>query len=549
MRTSDESLQPILIALGLVLLVLWPRLADLGSVIVNDEPIWRGRAHRYVVGLSTLDPAMTFSGGQPGVTTMLFAGIAAQLHSWKASQAAIVIPVSILLLMAIVLLGRLAGWPLAVLTGVLLALDPFHIAQSRLVHTDALQAGFMLVALLLLALAWQMHSRRYLYISAAAAALAVLSKFFALWLPILVLAASFSKRFGDGHQGKRMGVIILLMLAVSAVIWPTVFAPAEPLSIITKYSKLSLAETEVGKGGGEPFYYLREWWFRVTPVAVVFGAVGLAGMLLTWRPHRESKQVPLPVWNQSLPQFPARNLILFLVVCTVAYGVMLTFSGQKSDRYFLLGFMVTDIVAAGGILWLSSLVTQLARSWKVEKVAFVAGLVLAGILAWDISYIHPYYLTYFNPLYPVTSQQKLGWGEGLERAAAWVQGGVLEGEEPPPVAVAYAFVLREFYGGIAESIGHEYDRDDYKYVILYRTMFGRGPSHESIRYLQAYFGRGKCNWQLTVNGLPHVWIFERLPQNERPTEERDAVRDGDLIELPQCAEEEIVSDPKARWVL
>lgn len=539
---TSKSSQSILIALGVVLLVLWPRLADLGGIIINDEPIWRGRAHRYIVGLATADPGMTFSGGQPGVTTMLFAGIADQFHSWQASQAAIAIPVSVLLLIAVVILGRLAGWQFAALAGVLLALDPFHIAHSRIVHTDALQAGFMLVTLLLVVLAWQIRSRRYLYISAAFAALAVLSKFFALWVPLVVLAAGFSKRFGDsvsaqgfGGRGRRVLLLVLLMAAVSAVLWPTVFAPTEPLSIISKYAKLNASEVEVGKGGGDPVYYPREWWFRVTPVTVVFAVLGLAGLILGDK--------------KNLPRFFGRNLILFLLVCALGYGFLLSFSGQKADRYFLFGFMATDILAAGGLIWLAHLIVRVVPRWNPSQVVVVLGVLLAAVLAWDISYIHPYYLTYFNPLYSAPDSLKLGWGEGLEKAAGWLERQVPEGEKPPLVAVAYAFVLREFYEGPAESIGHEYDSDEYIHVVLYRTMFGRGPEHESTRYLQAYFSRGSCEWQLTVNGLPHVWIFERLPEAERPSEARDTVLDDDNIRLPVCAEEEVAADPKARWVL
>lgn len=531
-----KSPEAIVLGIGLIFLVLWPRLLNLGSVVINDEPIWKGRAHRYIVGIATWDPVMTFSGGQPGVTTMIFAGLADQFHSWPALKAAIAIPVSFGLLLSIVLLGRLTTWQLAAMAGVILALDPFLIAHSRLVHTDALLASFMLVTLLLLALAWQMHSRRYLFLAAVAAVLAVLTKFFALWLPLVVLAASFSNRFGQGNtKVKRVGLLCLLMLAVAVVIWPTLLTPAEPISIITKYAKLSAAETEVGKGGGTPYYYLREFWFRVTPVTAVFGTVGLLGFILGGR--------------KSLPVFQFRRLFLFLIICALGYGLLLTFSGQKSDRYFLLGFMVADIVAAGGLIWLAELVSQLVPRWNFGKLVLGGGIVLAAILAWDVSYIHPYYLAYFNPLYPVTAQQKLGWGEGLERAAAWIARKTPEGAEHPFVAVAYAFVLREFYPGPAESIGHEYDNENYKYVVLYRTMFGRGPNHESTRYLSAYFTRGTCDWQLTVNGLPHVWIFERLPEAERPTEERDKVVNDREIQLPACLEIEEVASPAARWVL
>lgn len=518
-------------------LIVWPRLADVGKIITNDETIWRSRAHRYVTGFATLDLPSLFSGGQPGVTTMLFAGLADQFHSFAASQAAIAMAVTVLLAVNIILLARLTSWPLAWLAGILLALDPFFIAHARIVHTDALLASFMLLSLLLLALAWREGSRRYLYISAGAVALAILTKFFAAWLLIPLFVAAAGRRFGEGRL-KRVGVAGVIVAAVVVVIWPVVLAPREPISIILKYSGLSVATAEYGKGADQPFYYLREWWFRVTPIASLFAAVGVAGAALGGRGR--------------LPVFSERRLMVWLLASALVYGVMLSLSEQKADRYFLIGFLVTDIFAAAGMVWVTALTEQLWPRWKQARIALVAGVVLAGFLAWDVVELHPYYLVYHNRWAPAENTRKLGWGEGLERAASWLSSQAeREGEERvlPKVAAHYVFAMREHYKGSLDSLGHEYDAPDFRYVVLYRTMFERGLEHEQTQYLKAYFTRGECVWQLTANGLPHVWIFERLPESQRPSPGDVITQYADVSDLPECAREEVVADPAARWVL
>lgn len=530
-------MKSIWLALGLLTLIVWPRLADVGQVITNDETIWQGRAHRYITGFATLDLPMLFSGGQPGVTTMLLAGVADQFHDFGASQAAVAVPVTILLVINIILLARLAGWPLALLAGLLLALDPFFIAHSRIVHTDALLASFMLLSLLLLALAWQKRSRRYLYLSGVAVALSVLTKFFAAWLLIPLTWVAASRKF-EGKRSRRILLVASVVILTVIVLWPVVLVPAEPISIVLKYSGLSLGTTEYGKGANQPFYYVREWWFRITPLAAILVPVSAVGMLVGGR--------------RGVPRFPAQKLMVWLAASVLLYGVILSLSEQKADRYFLIGFLVTDILAAEGMVWLAALARQLFLTWNWQKAALPAGVLLAGILAWDVAAIHPYYLVYRNPWAPAESTRKLGWGEGLEKAADFLTSQV-SGEEDmkqlPKVAAQYVFALRERYRGPHDSLGHEYDADDFRYVVLYRTMFERGFEHEQTQYLRAYFTRGTCVWQLTANGLPHVWIFERLPRDQKPGPQDSIASYDDIASLPQCAEEAIVANPEARWVL
>lgn len=525
------------LVLGLLALIFWPRLMDLGTIVTNDETIWRGRAHRYITGLATLDLSMLFSGGQPGVTTMLFAGVADQFHDFAASQAAVAIPVAILLGINIILLARLAGWSLAFLAGILLTLDPFFIAHSRIVHTDALLASFMLFSLLLLALAWREKSRRYLYLSAVAVALSILTKFFAAWLLVPLMWIALQSRF-ERVRGKRVLAMLGILVISVVALWPVVLVPVEPISIVLKYSGLSVATSEYGKGADQPLYYAREWWFRITPLAAILAAVAVVGLAIGGR--------------RGVLQFPSRQLMLWLLGSALFYGLILSLSEQKADRYFLIGFLVTDILAAAGIVWLAALVRQLFPTWNWQKAALPAGVLLAGILAWDIAALHPYFLVYHNPWAPAENTRKLGWGEGLEKAAEWLTSHPEREEEAQKlskVASHYIFAMREHYKGPLDSLGHEYDSDDFRYVVLYRTMFERGFEHEQTQYLNAYFTRGRCRWQLTANGLPHVWIFERLPAAQKPGSQDNIESYQDISQLPQCMEEQIVADPKARWIL
>lgn len=523
------------LALGFLALITIPRFTDLGRVVTNDETIWRDRAGRYVAGIATLDPSLTFSGGQPGVTTMFLAGLADQFHSFASSQMAIALALAVLLICIVLLLLRLVPWPMALVAGALLALDPFLIAHSRLVHTDALAASLTLLSFLLMVLAWKEQSRRYLFIAAAAVTLSILTKFFTTWLILPLLFLVGSRRFGE-KRWKRLGLLALTGVAVVIILWPVVLNPKEPVEIILKYSKLSAATAEYGKGADQPLYYVREWWFRITPMAALFAPVGVLGLLLSGR--------------RGLPKFPARGILVLLLACALGYGFLLSLSEQKADRYFLFGILVTDVLTAGGLCWLMKVAGRLLPTWNWEKVNWVGGVLVVSLLAWDIAAFHPYYLVYHNPLAPAERTRKLGWGEGLEAAAAWLTS-LRDSEtgEVPGVATMYDFAFREHYGGLHDSLGHEYDSDAFQYVVLYRTMFERGLAHDQTQYLKAYFTRGSCEWELEANGLSHVWVFKRLPVHLRPGSE-DAIQSyAELQNLPACSNRHVVADPKERWIL
>ena len=201
-------------------------------------------------------------------------------------------------------------------------------------------------------------------------------------------------------------------------------------------------------------FYPVAYWFRITP-ATVIGL--LAATLLGWR--------------RSWPfgQHKTRRTTGALLIFTLIFAAAMTLGSKKFDRYLLPIFPALDIVAAlgwGGLaMWMfgklgageqgNNLSTSSGAEWQGHRgepqtssvtprhpitpsphhpinpapllphlplsIAFAATLLLHGLLGLRH---FPYYLTYYNPLAggQATAEQVLmiGWGEGLDQAAAWL---------------------------------------------------------------------------------------------------------------------------------
>ena len=157
---------------------------------------------------------------------------------------------------------RLFDARVAILAAVLLAFDPFHLALSRVLHIDALAANFMLLSVLSLLvhlriqncfegiaksplLAWIWRSRPskdrpclYLLLSGAFAALAVLSKSYALFLaPFagLLLTVTHLTKERDFRQAipPLLGSFAIWCLAAALIfflLWPALWV--DPLGTV-----------------------------------------------------------------------------------------------------------------------------------------------------------------------------------------------------------------------------------------------------------------------------------------------------------------------------
>ncbi|GIK39160.1 MAG: hypothetical protein BroJett011_29930 [Chloroflexota bacterium] len=369
-----------IISLALFLLALIPRLPDLGRFLTADEFLWIDRSRNFLAGLT--DPAYqcdsvveqwqfvaqglacTLRTGHPGVTTMwtgsfgflmswLGAGRPGSLHDYVVAvatnpvDAAFIAPerlgtvliTSFWVVAVYWLARRLFGPTIALLGATLIALDPFHIALSRVIHHDALSTTFMTLSVLCAFVYWGESSQRsvassqksigggqrsavsghffrhrsWLLLSGLCAGFAFLSKSPSLFLMPFIALIGLWFFVENGRQqtadGKKFilhpSSFILLILdgllwfavamAVVFVFWPAMWvAPVETVQTVifigSKYATGGHAKGnfflgEISQDPGALFYPVT-WLYRTSPLALLGVVSTLIAWPLRWRKNK-----------------------------------------------------------------------------------------------------------------------------------------------------------------------------------------------------------------------------------------------------------------------
>ena len=529
-----------LLILLLLFLAAWvPRGLALDAFVTPDEPTWLYRSANFYQAIGRGDFAGTFQREHPGVTVTWMGALGflqllpnyaeeapgqlgeGQLEAWLRAHSTveplqllvagrrwIVLWIALLIVAAFFPLRRLFGAQIAVLAVLMLAWDPFLIALSRQLHLDGLLASLTLLALLTF-LAWLHGGRqlRYLVISALATALAVLTKTPALvMLPAagLLLLVEWVRcvRAGDG-KAFRLWLAFGAWLALAALavvgLWPALWVePLHVLSSIVAGMRVHAAGHDslnffLGRATDDPgpLFYPVAYLFRATP-AVLVGLAAAA--LFGWR-----RRWPLdaPARRRS-----ALGLVTFALIC----ALFMTFGAKKFDRYISPVFAALDIVAALGLAGLANMILvrwrqprsraapdQGGRISDAQRalgfgVALTAVLLLHGLFA----AVHfPYYFTYYNPLAGGSRIAPrvllVGWGEGLDAAAAWLK------QQPDAARMRvvswYADGPLSYFlqpGQKALSFYFTSHLLDADYAVLYANQWQRGlPSPELVDYFLA----------------------------------------------------------------
>ena len=529
-----RRLQTPLVVLLLFLAVWTPRVLALDAFVTTDERLWLYRSANFYQAITHGDFVHTFQREHPGVTVtwagtlsflQLLPGYAEeasgqvfrdQLEPWLREHSTIqplqlltaarwwmVLWIALITVAAYFPLRKLFGSPIVALAVLFMAWDPFFIALSRLLHLDGLVASLTVFALLAF-LAWLFggQQRRYFIISGLAAGLAALTKTPALvLLPTagLLLLLEWYRRT-RAHEGKSHGLLLafvawVVLVAVTFVaFWPAMWvAPLDVLtSIVGRMEEYAAGHDNLMYFLGEatedpgPLFYPVVYLFRTTP-AVLIGLA--AAVALGWKRQ----------WPFDAPV--RRRSTLGLVAFALLFAAVMTLGAKKFDRYISPVFVVLDIVAALG--W--SGLTQAAHAWWRQRqsrtspagsapmhsapsrlgvwIVLSAILLLHGLFAFSH---YPYYFTYYNPLVggsrTAPGVLMVGWGEGLDAAAKWLN------QQPDAAELrvfsGYAKGPLSYFlqpGPTALSDAPPYQLVDADYVVLYVNQWQRGlPSPELV---------------------------------------------------------------------
>lgn len=444
------------LALAVVLLAaVVLRLAPLGRYVTPDEPAWVYRSIRFADALSAGDWAAVPSTGHPGVTTMWLgaAGVAAATLTDRAASAvhlewirnlawlspengeafrhlatflpfgrvAVNLTTCLALLALYALVARLFGRQVGLLTTGLLALDPFLIGHSGLLHTDALMASFCTLSLLCLLVGVRQQRAAWAWglASGAAAGLALLTKSLAVFLvPFALLVVVSATALRRMRAATAVGMLASWAAGCAGLyvgLYPAMWvAPLQTLRDLfgapSYHATAALMPTffagQVALRHGPEFYAVA-LPFRFSPIVLV--GVVLAGRAF----FRERSLRPDLAW---------------LALYVAGYLALLALNVKKYDRYLLPVFPALALGAAMGYVHLAP---AGARSWRA--ILRLPGRLLARsvlvplLLVIQLAILVPFFtcpLTYYDPLLggPPMAVRLLpvGWGEGTGAAARWL---------------------------------------------------------------------------------------------------------------------------------
>jgi hypothetical protein len=470
----------LLFALGIVLRL--PHLG--AFLTPDEQRIWTTLTGEFMTALLHQDWAATATSGYPGVTTTWAGSLGLTLQwlfdrppdvttlaemadtllttpnrldmlPWMRLGVALLSAAGIVIVF--LLARRLFGDAVALLAASLMVFDPFLLAHTRLLNTDPLLAAALTISWLSLMTAATSGQRRYLALGGTAFGLALLTKTPALLvLPLVIVWVVWQQ----GHRQSltadvlRASVFDLTWFGLAAVLtclilWPALWiAPLATLQRSVEFATV-LGQTghELGNfwlgqpvaGPGVLFYPAVVLW-RTTPATLIGLALAMLALVAT----------AVQRLRQGIRhgQLAGLSTAWALVVFVAWFGAAMSLSPKKFDRYLLPIFPAIDVLAAWG--WLATVrwIAAGSRTWTAARHAphlprfggkpvssegsftnhswrwAITTSVLVIVQAVSTASNLPSYLTAYNPLMGGlrTARQVMlvGWGEGLEEAAAFL---------------------------------------------------------------------------------------------------------------------------------
>jgi hypothetical protein len=544
------------IPVGLFLLALAVRLPGLGEFLTPDEFLWADRSRNFLIGLlnsayvcespanqtgfeQAVGLACTLRTGHPGVTTMwtgslgivlryLADGAPGRLVDYALAfqtnplDPRFIVPLRLPTVLLTSLWVAAIYWlvwrlwgdrRVALAAGLLLALDPFHAAFSRVLHHDALSTTFMTLSLLMALFYWgRGASRRWLVASGILAGLGFLSKSPALFLnPFIALIglwALLSRRahgqaltwrdlagtLGDGLAWFGCAAVTFVVL------WPAMWViPLDTLRTVfvigSKYASGGHAKGNyflgtVSQDPG-PLFYPVTWLLRSSPLVWI----GLVAVGLRW-----VRQRTRPGWL-----IPPLGVLLLYVLLFVAF---MTWGEKKQDRYILSIYPVLSIVAAVGLVWMAKRLFSGPGRLNASGYQWLLLPVILLVQGTLVVANYPYYLTYYNPLLGgIRGAERwvtIGWGEGLDLAADYLD------HKPDArnlrVSAWYQSTFAPYFAGEAISYSQEKGKAMAgDYVVFYINQLQRRfPDDELFRYFETRYKPEKV---IPLKGVDYVVIY------------------------------------------
>lgn len=568
----------LLLAFCLFIIAGVPRIITLDAHWASDESTWLYRSAGFISLVKQGKFSETLIAHHPGVMTMWLGGLrmlSKRTHTWLSQKDLalarwfIGIALSAGLAVAWFLLYRLLEfWP-ATFAGAFLAVNPFLLAQTRRVHTDALAATFILLTVLSFLLfsatpteTERRQKRGYLIFAGVAFGFACLSKSYSLillpWVPLcLWLFRPHNLPWREFLYSSSTTGILFLNCSLLTVfgVWPVFWHPIALLLGACLLGVTAFLPHALKQGrhanlflGCAAFVLISCTGYAVKTLWIVLDKVGWAlttaheidhfflGKIVAdpgWLFYLFTLSIkstpfilPLAIsaifvfWKQRLLQNGSRHfkIAMALSAAAVLFIVCLSLTSKKFSRYLLPVFPMLDVLAGIGLFYIMKWIgkhgikkASLLRGGQTACVTLI--FVLTSL---PVFLLHPYYGTYYNLVWKVSDIAKIitvNDTSGLDIAAAHLN------KKPDPTRISvqashlgseflrYYFVGTVYRADKNRIEGTEQLRHaDYEVVYIRDLQIGRVP--------QTGTRNGELERVITLNGIDLVWIYRIPPPEE-----------------------------------
>ena len=564
--------QTLFIIFSLFLFVGIPRLFTMEAHWSSDERLWLQRSSTFMEAVKTGEFAQTLQAYHPGVTTMWFAGFRRLFENkgtWQSLRDLalgrwfICVAISTGLMVVLFLLRRLfETWPAATAWG-FIVVNPFFLAETRKVHTDAFAATFILLTVLLFLLYCvtpqqaekRRQKRNYLIFAGIVFGLACLSKSSSLillpWIPFCLWL--FRQDNTTSHSflyDTFVTGILFLSYSMFTVfsVWPLFWHPLGMLlgacllttTLFLQHAVQTNVHVHRYVGAATLIltasagYALKNFWLVLEKVRWGFTTPHEVEKLFLGRIAEDPgwifyifvllmKSTPfvLPfaigtiffLWRRrQYPLFSQHfKIAIALGIVAILFIVCLTLTSKKISRYLLPAFPMLDLLAGIGLCYMVKWIKAHVKKQHFRKAAQITCIALVLFFSVvPVFSLHPYYGIYYNPYWKVVEIPKImsiSESAGLELAAKYLnqkENAAQMGVQASPIGAQF---FRPYF------VGNVYQLPPPKFIdntlppplVEYEVVFILDSQIEWVP--QEGTRGGELERVITLNGINLAWIY------------------------------------------
>jgi hypothetical protein len=464
------------------------------------------------------------------------------------------------LLAVVWLVRQLFGWRVALLSAILLGLDPFSLSEARLLRLEMISALFVCLSVLTYLFYLRRLGYGWLLLSGIMAGLGVSSKTSAglivpfIWLLLLLdFLLAPPSIFERGQKGAWLqkfrqmigNGLIWTAGAIGAfwIVWPAMWVrPMDAIQhiFLTGFSQAADRSVwgdkvffwgQVIEGGDPgPWFYPVVLAFRTTPLMWLGLAAALwvlASSILTLRKSKNHHSpfivhYSLFTIDQPWPGIIVGLLLAFVILITIELTLVIS----KVDRFLLLIFPILDILSAIGLVSLIDYISHLrakppfgtshiphlthhaprATLYTLSVVLLL--IILLAQLALTLP-AHPYYFTYWNPWAggagAAAEMLPIGSGEGIDQAIEFLNSQPGASEAELVCGASEPWCQRLFKGETMRSASYFDGRwVEADYVSFYISQLQRQNYPPEV---VDFFQRQTPFYQVNLNGVNYFSVY------------------------------------------